>query len=267
MKKYIYIITSFSFFLSVKSQVGIGTTTPSSSAVLELNSSNKGLLLNSVSLNATTSPNPFTSHIEGMWVYNIASSGTIPDSVVPGLYYNDGTKWVMMSVTNDLPKLGDIKSSIVTTDHDGWYTLNGRNISTLPVPVQNNAATLGFTTQLPNTSDRILKGKNNVELIAATGGASNYSLTQANLPAYTITGTTTSAGAHTHSYVNNGNTSWNYNAGTLPATLFVTTLESRTTQAAGDHSHTISVSSGGSGTAVSQYPKNISVQYFIYLGK
>lgn len=267
MKKYIYSLIAFAFFLLAKSQVGIGTTTPSSSAVLELNSSNKGLLLSSVSLSSTNVPTPFTSHIEGMWVYNTASAGTIPNNVIPGLYYNDGTKWVMMSVNNDLPKLGDIKSSILTADHDGWYVLNGRNISTLPLSIQNNATALGFTPQLPNTSDRILKGKNNVELIAATGGASTYNLTQANLPAYTMTGTTASTGAHTHNYENNGNTSWNYNAGTSPATLFVTPLQSRTTQAAGDHSHTITVSSGGSGTAISQYPKNMSVQYFIYLGK
>ncbi|WP_185097120.1 hypothetical protein [Chryseobacterium sp. IHB B 17019] len=42
--------------------------------------------------------------------------------------------------------------------------------------------------------------------------------------------------------------------------------ETRTTEAAGNHSHTISVASGGSNTPVVRYPKHLVVQYFIYLG-
>lgn len=253
-------------FAALKSQVGIGTSSPSVSSVLELSSTNKGLLMNRVALTSITSPSPFTSNIEGMWIYNTATAGTAPNNVIPGLYYNDGSKWVLMSINNDLPRMGDIKSSIINADHDGWYILNGRNISTLPAIAQATAASIGLGSALPNSNDRIIKGKNISESFAATGGANSYSISQANLPALTFSGNTSSNGAHSHTYTNRGVDYWNYNAGGLTATRTINT-ETRTTQASGDHSHTISVSSGGSNTPISQYPKHMVVQYFIYLGK
>ncbi|GAA5086529.1 hypothetical protein GCM10023210_08500 [Chryseobacterium ginsengisoli] len=264
--KFFYTFTVLFLFVTHKAQVGIGTTTPSNSAVLELNSTNKGFLMNTIALTSITSPSPFGSNVEGMWVYNTATAGTPPNNVIPGLYYNDGTKWVLMSINNDLPKIGDIKSSMATIDHDGWYLLNGRNVSTLPSISQTNAATLGFSTTIPNSSDRIIKGKNTSESINATGGSNSYSVTQANLPNVNITGTTSSAGAHTHNYTNRGVNYWNYNAGSINTTRTIDT-EVRTTGASGDHSHTISVASGGTNTAIAQYPKHLVVQYFIYLGK
>jgi hypothetical protein len=71
-------------------QVGIGTTSPNANSLLELTSSNKGLLLPRVALTLTTSFSPLSSHVEGMLVYNTATTG----DVTPGQYYNDGTKWL-----------------------------------------------------------------------------------------------------------------------------------------------------------------------------
>ncbi|MBB6372512.1 hypothetical protein [Chryseobacterium shigense] len=265
-KNYLYTLLGLLFFSPAKSQVGIGTSNPSNSAVLELNSNNKGLLMNQISLTSTLSATPLAAHTEGIWVYNIATAGTAPNDVIPGLYYNDGSKWVLMSVNTDIPKIGDIKSSMINADHEGWYLMNGRNTSTLSASAQANATTLGFATSIPNTSDRLLKGKNASESFAATGGASSYTLSQANLPNLTFTGNTSTNGAHSHTYTNRGVNYWNYNAGSLATTRTINT-ETRTTGAAGDHSHTFSVASGGSSTAISQYPKHMVVQYFIYLGK
>jgi hypothetical protein len=264
--KFLYTCIAAFLFVAHKAQVGIGTSNPSNSAVLELSSTNKGFLMNTVALTSTTSAAPFGSNVEGMWVYNTATAGTSPNNVIPGLYYNDGTKWVLMSINNDLPKIGDLKSSMATTDHDGWFLLNGRNISTLPSISQTNAAALGFSTTLPSSSDRILKGKNTSEAVFSTGGSNSFSIAQANLPNVNITGTTASSGAHTHSYTNRGVNYWNYNAGSINTTRTIDT-EVRTTAAAGDHSHTISIASGGTNTAITQYPKHLVVQYFIYLGK
>ncbi|WP_048505895.1 hypothetical protein [Chryseobacterium angstadtii] len=265
-KNTFYTLIGLLFFSIIKSQVGIGTSNPSTSAVLELSSTNKGFLMNTVSLTSTLSASPLSSHTEGIWVYNTATAGTSPNDVIPGLYYNDGAKWVLMSINTDIPKIGDIKSSMVNTDHNGWYLMNGRNTSTLSATAQASASSIGFATVLPNTADRILKGKNASEAVTATGGASSYTLSQANLPNLTFTGNTSTDGAHTHSYTNRGVNYWNFNAGSLNTTRTVNT-ETRTTGASGDHNHTFSVSSGGSNTAVSQYPKHMVVQYFIYLGK
>lgn len=117
--KYFFAAVGLLFFTYIHSQVGIGTTTPSDSAVLELSSTDKGLLIDTVSLTSAILPAPFTSNIEGMFVYNTATAGTSPNNVVPGLYYNNGLKWILMSITEDPQIVGDIKSSLETADHDG----------------------------------------------------------------------------------------------------------------------------------------------------
>ncbi|WP_139325911.1 hypothetical protein [Chryseobacterium shigense] len=266
MKNILNTLAGLLFFSGLNAQVGIGTSNPSPSAVLELNSTNKGFLMNTVSLISISSASPLGSHTEGIWVYNTATAGTAPDNVIPGLYYNDGTKWVLMSISNDMPKIGDIKSSMTNADHNGWYLLNGRNTSTLSANARTSAISLGYPSAIPNMADRIIKGKNTSEAMAATGGTNSYSLLQANLPNLTFTGTTSTDGTHSHTYTNRGVNYWNYNAGSLATTRTVNT-ETRTTGSSGDHSHTFSVPSGGTNAPFSQYPKHMVVQYFIYLGK
>lgn len=75
-------------------QVGIGTTTPNASAELDIFSANRGLLLPRVSLSDTTLSTPLAAHVAGMTVYNVAPA---VNDVSPGLYYNDGTKWVAVN--------------------------------------------------------------------------------------------------------------------------------------------------------------------------
>ncbi len=83
--------------VSLLGQVGIGTTSPNSSAQLDVSSSSKGFLppriaLSNVSDNSTIS-NPAT----GLLIYNTATAGTAPSNVIPGYYYWNGTKWALIS--------------------------------------------------------------------------------------------------------------------------------------------------------------------------
>ncbi|HET9057168.1 MAG TPA: hypothetical protein VFN30_10015 [Chitinophagaceae bacterium] len=80
-------------------QLKIGGTPGSanSNALLEIDASGtpkKGLLLPRVALVAVNNPSPFTRFIEGLSVYNTATSGSVPDDVSPGFYVCDGTRWV-----------------------------------------------------------------------------------------------------------------------------------------------------------------------------
>ena len=84
----LFCVPTFSF-----SQVGIGTSTPNSSAQLDVTSTTKGFLPPRVALTATNSTTPVTSPASGLLVYNTATAGTSPNNVTPGLYYYDGTKW------------------------------------------------------------------------------------------------------------------------------------------------------------------------------
>ena len=82
----------FTTLLNAQS-VGIGTNTPNSNAILDVTSSNKGLLIPRVALSSTTSASPLGGFVAGMMVYNTATAGTSPNNVTPGFYLCSGTKW------------------------------------------------------------------------------------------------------------------------------------------------------------------------------
>jgi len=88
--------------ISFAQNVGINTTgnAPNSSALLDIDASpgnNKGILIPRIPLSATNvgapvSPAPGVGE-KGLMVYNTATAGTIPNDVVPGFYYWNGSSW------------------------------------------------------------------------------------------------------------------------------------------------------------------------------
>lgn len=83
---------------NAKAQLKIGNnpTVINADAILELQSTNKGLLLPRVALSSTTSPSPLTNFVNGMLVYDTV---TVND-ITPGMYYCDGTKWIRLSASS-----------------------------------------------------------------------------------------------------------------------------------------------------------------------
>ncbi|MES2776897.1 MAG: DNRLRE domain-containing protein [Bacteroidota bacterium] len=73
--------------------VGIGTSTPDSSAQLDVTSTNKGFLPPRVALSATNVQEPVHKPATGLLVYNTASAGATPFNVKPGYYFWNGTVW------------------------------------------------------------------------------------------------------------------------------------------------------------------------------
>ncbi len=74
-------------------QVGIGTTNPNNSAMLDISSPDKGLLIPRLALEAPALSAPLPNHVAGMIVYNTSSNLLVN----PGFYLNDGLKWVSMT--------------------------------------------------------------------------------------------------------------------------------------------------------------------------
>lgn len=99
MKK-AYIVFLLVGFVSM-AQTGIGTTTPSPSAKLEVASTNQGFLPPRIALTATNASSPVTSPAIGLLVFNTATTGTAPNNVVPGYYYWNGTLWVRLNGPSD----------------------------------------------------------------------------------------------------------------------------------------------------------------------
>jgi hypothetical protein len=78
--------------------VGIGAT-PNASAKLEINATNRGLLIPNVALTARNAAGPITTPATSLLVYNTATAGASPNNVVPGYYYWNGTVWVAFTGT------------------------------------------------------------------------------------------------------------------------------------------------------------------------
>lgn len=94
MKKGIVVLVFGLAFFTGNAQTGIGTSTPSPSAKLEVASINQGFLPPRIALTATNATSPVTSPATGLLVYNTATAGTAPNNVAPGYYYWNGSAWV-----------------------------------------------------------------------------------------------------------------------------------------------------------------------------
>jgi hypothetical protein len=100
-----YFILPLFLVLSSKSiaQVGIGTTTIQPGIMLQVESTNKGVLLPNVNLTSTTVFSPVTgTQTNGLMVYNTNTAGSGSTAVTPGYYYWDGPNsvWIKMQQKN-----------------------------------------------------------------------------------------------------------------------------------------------------------------------
>lgn len=108
----------------LNAQVTIGTNQPPNpNAVLELATvdNSKGFLPPRVQLIAPHSPSPLTAHVEGMVVYNTHPA----DSLVKGLYINDGTQWMRLrDEPYVIPQWFYMPSVPVRVSSSGSFTVN-----------------------------------------------------------------------------------------------------------------------------------------------
>ena len=192
---------------------------------------------------------------EGSIVYN---------QTTKNFYLYNGTSW--LGLRNSTLSYGDIKQAMNNSDHDGWYLLNGRAISSLSTNAQAAANSLGFTVSLPNAQNRVLKHTNGTENYGDTGGAATTVLTQANLPNVNFTGNTSSNGNHNHTIPKRA-ANERVRHGSDANRNFFHQNGTTNTSNSGNHSHTVTVSSGGSNQAFERYQPYLVVNTFIYLGQ
>lgn len=93
--------------------VGIGTVAPA--GVLDITSTNNGLLIPRVPLTATNASAPLTFPVNSEIVFNTATAGVSPNNVTPGYYY-----W-------DTPTLSWLR--IATTNNAGWSITGNSGLS------------------------------------------------------------------------------------------------------------------------------------------
>ncbi|MHC1776310.1 MAG: hypothetical protein AB9834_12965 [Lentimicrobium sp.] len=124
--KQLFILLFLTTGLSTWSQVAINTdgSDPDNSAMLDVKSIGKGLLIPRVALTGTLDVATIASPATSLLIYNTATAGTSPDNVTPGYYYWNGTAW--------------------TTLANGPWTVNGNDI------YSNITGNAGIGTTLPD---------------------------------------------------------------------------------------------------------------------
>ncbi|MDR2384120.1 MAG: hypothetical protein LBD80_00460 [Tannerella sp.] len=117
----------FTAIVTASAQVTIGSEdAPDRRSVLELKSSTKAFLPPRIALIDTASAVPVgntsTDHLAGLVLYNTTNDAT--KGLTPGLYYNNGLKWVrLVNLAND-PKWFYMPSIPLKVSTQGTYTVN-----------------------------------------------------------------------------------------------------------------------------------------------
>ncbi|PKP23114.1 MAG: hypothetical protein CVU05_00890 [Bacteroidetes bacterium HGW-Bacteroidetes-21] len=89
MKKYIILFLAFFASIVAHAQVAINTTgaVPNASSALDIDFTNRGLLIPRVALTAANAAGPVAAPANSLLVYNTATAGASPNNVWPGYYY------------------------------------------------------------------------------------------------------------------------------------------------------------------------------------
>jgi hypothetical protein len=261
----ILLLTNFVF----SQNVGIGIATPDASAKLHVSSTSSGLLIPNVTLTDVSVAAPITSPATGLLVWN--TNVSVTGGTGSGYYYWNGVSWTKLATEPVASNInGDVKHSFASADHSGWVKLDGRLLSSLSADQQAVAATLGFTGNLPNATNKVLKQNGAVN---NTGGSNTTTIAQANLPNVNLTGYTSFSGSHVHffqdyGYSNQGTSGdpLDDNAGFTPSDITKDDYDYHPTNPSGSHNHTVTVSTGGSGTALNIENPYLTANVFIYIG-
>ena len=155
----------------MQAQTGIGTTTPNASAKLDVTATDRGFLPPRVALTASNVFSPITgtsSAAAGLLIYNTATSGTVPNNVVPGYYFWNGTAWIQISNGLIVDASKSSNFSVAAADNNKLFLINSSTSVTVTVP---SGLPIGFACQFIQTGAGavILLGGSGVTLNSANG--------------------------------------------------------------------------------------------------
>ena len=154
IKKLLFVVgVLFSF--QVFAQTGIGTSAPNASAKLEVAATDKGFLPPRVALTSSNVFTPITgtsSTATGLLIYNTATAGTIPNNVVPGYYFWNGTAWVQIAGGLVIDNSKSAGFTLSAADNNKLFLISSASTATILVPT----LPIGFSCQFIQTGTGII---------------------------------------------------------------------------------------------------------------
>lgn len=184
---------------------------------------------------------------------------------------------LVLGITNSVPS-GGVLAFARSSPPIGWLVADGRAVSRSQYIELFNAIGTTFgagngstTFNLPNLNGRVVRGWNSTAIgldagrafgsvqadqnkrhthisTAEASGAHSHTTTVETSGSHTHTGGTTSSGSHSHGYTDYRTAPSSASAGAGTGSGFTTQALSSTTQAAGSHSHSVSVDTAGAHT-------------------
>ena len=152
MKKiYLFLLFVSVFAINANAQVTIGSSdVPERGTVLELKSDTLGFLPTRVALVSLSNPdlNPIKVNVDGMVVYNLTTD--LGEGLQPGLYCNDGTRWMRLSTSSF---------------KENWFYMPSIVVEIIPTP-ENEA---DLTIDLYGEFLKQLGDDQNTKVVASTG--------------------------------------------------------------------------------------------------
>jgi microcystin-dependent protein len=267
MKSLIYLFGICLMSLQAFTQVKIGDnhTTVNENSLLELESASKGFLLPRITLTSTTSASPLTSHVQGMMIFNTATTGSGATAVTPGIYYNNGTQWEKMEITSNITPVATIISSANPNTPNGYLYCNGQAVSRTTyaslfaiIGTTYGAGDGSTTFNLPDYRGYFLRGQNDAsgnDPDAASRTNSGNGTTGDNL------GTKQTGQVQSHNHIDgkyiyaDGFGQTRYGVDSSPGYQYVNGNTTTTFDASSPYTS----NTGGNETR----PKNITVKYYI----
>jgi uncharacterized protein (TIGR02145 family) len=133
---------------SLSAQVSVTSdgSSPDPSAMLDVKSTSRGVLIPRMELSALNLASPVSSPAVGLLVYNTATAGTSPNTVVPGFYFWNGTKWSPVNLQD-----GSSPGDMLYWDGFQWSVVPSGNQGEMLV-LWNNAPIWGGGIDISTTS-------------------------------------------------------------------------------------------------------------------
>lgn len=133
--KYLLLFIAFNTCTWIFSQIGIGSFSVDPSAALDVNSSNKGVLLPSISLLSNDDVSTIVAPVSGLLIYNSATAGSGANKVIPGYYFYNGLNWELLNYNNtDKINLQTGNYTLTNSDVNTVVIINSSTSSNVTIP-------------------------------------------------------------------------------------------------------------------------------------